>query len=42
MAARAAIPGTERACLVGTGREVASLLKDDYDKLTAILHHIRP
>lgn len=32
----------ERAYLVHAGREVASLLKDDYDRLTAILRRIRP
>lgn len=31
-----------RAYLVRAGREVASLLKDDYDRLTAILRRIRP
>jgi hypothetical protein len=40
--ARAALPGGERAYLVQAGREVASLLKDDYDRLTAILRRIRP
>jgi hypothetical protein len=35
-------PGGEREYLVFAGREVASLLKDDYDRLTAILHRIRP
>ena len=40
--ARNADPGTERAYLVRAGREVASLLKDDYDRLTAILRRIRP
>jgi hypothetical protein len=40
--ARAAQPGAERAYLVRAGREVASLLKDDYDRLTAILRRIRP
>jgi HAS barrel domain len=39
--ARAAV-GDERAYLVHAGREVASLLKDDYDRLTAILRRIRP
>jgi hypothetical protein len=34
--------GAERAYLVHSGREVASLLKDDYDRLTAILRRIRP
>jgi hypothetical protein len=32
----------ERDYLVHAGREVASLLKDDYDRLTAILRRIRP
>lgn len=42
-AARArANPDDERAYLVQAGREVASLLKDDYDRLTAILRRIRP
>ncbi len=42
-AARARPPGeAERAYLVYAGREVASLLKDDYDRLTAILRRIRP
>ena len=40
--ARAAVEGAERAYLVHAGREVASLLKDDYDRLTAILRRIRP
>jgi hypothetical protein len=40
--ARAATSGAERAYLVRAGREVASLLKDDYDRLTAILRRIRP
>jgi len=40
-AARARV-GEERAYLVHAGREVASLLKDDYDRLTAILRRIRP
>jgi hypothetical protein len=31
-----------RAYLVHAGREVASLLKDDYDRLTAVLRRIRP
>ena len=39
--ARAASRG-ERDYLVYAGREVASLLKDDYDRLTAILRRIRP
>jgi hypothetical protein len=34
--------GAERDYLVHAGREVASLLKDDYDRLTAILRRIRP
>ena len=42
-AARArADSGAERDYLVHAGREVASLLKDDYDRLTAILRRIRP
>lgn len=40
-AARAQGSG-EREYLVRAGREVASLLKDDYDRLTAILRRIRP
>ena len=40
-AARARGAG-ERAYLVHAGREAASLLKDDYDRLTAILRRIRP
>src|SRR6185503_17387983 len=40
--ARDTSPGAERAYLVHAGREVASLLKDDYDRLTAILRRIRP
>jgi hypothetical protein len=40
--ARVGLPGGERAYLVHAGREVASLLKDDYDRLTAILRRIRP
>jgi hypothetical protein len=40
--ARNTDPGAERAYLVRAGREVASLLKDDYDRLTAILRRIRP
>ncbi|MBK9942547.1 MAG: HAS-barrel domain-containing protein [Kouleothrix sp.] len=40
-AARARAAG-ERAYLVYAGREVASLLKDDYDRLTAILRRIHP
>jgi hypothetical protein len=40
-AARARI-GAEREYLVQAGREVASLLKDDYDRLSAILRRIRP
>jgi hypothetical protein len=31
-----------RAYLVDAGREVASLLKDDYDRLNALLRRIRP
>jgi hypothetical protein len=34
--------GGERDYLVRAGREVASLLKDDYDRLTAILRRIHP
>jgi hypothetical protein len=34
--------GDDRAYLVHAGREVASLLKDDYDRLTALLRRIRP
>jgi hypothetical protein len=34
--------GQEREYLVRAGREVASLLKDEYDRLTAILRRIRP
>jgi hypothetical protein len=41
-AAARAHAGAERAYLVHAGREVASLLKDDYDRLTAILRRIRP
>lgn len=40
-AARARVGG-EREYLVQAGREVASLLKDDYDRLTAILRRIKP
>jgi hypothetical protein len=40
--AAATAPDSERAYLVQAGREVASLLKDDYDRLTAILRRIRP
>jgi hypothetical protein len=40
--ARADLSGGERSYLVQAGREVASLLKDDYDRLTAILRRIRP
>jgi hypothetical protein len=40
-AARARV-GSEREYLVRAGREVASLLKDEYDRLTAILRRIRP
>jgi hypothetical protein len=39
-AARARPDG--RAYLVQAGREVAGLLKDDYDRLTALLRRIRP
>jgi hypothetical protein len=31
-----------RDYLVAAGRELASLLKDDYDRLTALLRRIRP
>jgi HAS barrel domain-containing protein len=41
-AAARARASAERAYLVHAGREVASLLKDDYDRLTAILRRIRP
>ena len=41
-AARTYPPDAGRAYLVQAGREVASLLKDDYDRLTAILRRIRP
>ena len=41
-AARARSGDGCRAYLVQAGREVASLLKDDYDRLTAILRRIRP
>lgn len=41
-AARARPAEDDRAFLVQAGREVASLLKDDYDRLTAILRRIRP
>lgn len=41
-AARARPAGADRAYLVRAGREVASLLKDDYDRLTAILRRIKP
>lgn len=34
--------GLDRAYLVHAGREIASLLKDDYDRLNAILRRIRP
>lgn len=34
--------GLDRAYLVQAGREIASLLKDDYDRLNAILRRIRP
>lgn len=40
--ARTRDPEQERAYLIGAGREIASLLKDDYDRLTAILRRIRP
>jgi len=40
IAARAS--GDERAFLVRAGREIAALLNDDYDRLTAILRRIRP
>lgn len=40
--ARAVDGRDERAYLVRAGREIASLLKDDYDRLTAILRRIRP
>lgn len=40
--ARLSNPENERAFLVRAGREVASLLKDDYDRLTSILRRIRP
>jgi hypothetical protein len=39
---RDAGPDAGRDYLVRAGREVASLLKDDYDRLTAILRRIRP
>lgn len=39
-AARARSDG--RSYLVRAGREVASMLKDDYDRLTALLRRIRP
>lgn len=42
MRAAARASGDERAFLVRAGREVASLLKDDYDRLTAMLRRIRP
>lgn len=42
-AARARAPqGLDQAYLVRAGREIATLLKDDYDRLTAILRRIRP
>jgi hypothetical protein len=41
-AAARARAGAERDYLVHAGREVASLLKDDYDRLTALLRRIRP
>lgn len=34
--------GGERPYLVRAGRDAASLLKDDYDRLTALLRRIRP
>ena len=34
--------GDERAYLVRAGRDVASLLNDDYDRLTGVLRRIRP
>lgn len=34
--------GADRSYLVRAGREAASLLKDDYDRLTALLRRIRP
>lgn len=40
--ARASTSEGEHGFLVRAGREVASLLKDDYDRLTAILRRIRP
>ncbi|NOK57442.1 MAG: hypothetical protein GFH27_549309n177 [Chloroflexi bacterium AL-W] len=44
IAARARLrsPENEREFLVRAGREIASLLKDDYDRLTSILRRIRP
>ena len=41
-AARARPADASRDYLVRAGREVASLLKDDYDRLNAILRRIRP
>jgi hypothetical protein len=41
-AAARARQANERTYLVQAGREVAALLKDDYDRLTAILRRIRP
>lgn len=35
-------PQAEREYLVRAGREIARLLKDDYDRLTAILQRIKP
>ena len=40
--ARAHDPEQEHAFLVRAGREIALLLKDDYDRLAAILRRIRP
>jgi hypothetical protein len=41
-AAARARAGEERAYLVRAGRDVASLLNDDYDRLTGVLRRIRP
>lgn len=41
-AARARPPAEGQEYLLRAGRETASLLKDDYDRLTAILRRIRP
>ncbi|MBC8163236.1 MAG: hypothetical protein H7Z42_18665 [Roseiflexaceae bacterium] len=41
-AARARAPHDDRAYLVRAGREIAALLKDDYDRLQAIVRRIRP